>query len=74
MDENKEDFRSWLNDLGKIVETIDNTFISEDCKIVVELPEEKFRKFQKNFREIDSKRDEIVVYIDNVQFTFFLKK
>ena len=33
-----------------------------------------FRKFQKNFREIDSKRDEIVVYIDNVQFTFFLKK
>lgn len=74
MDANKEDFRNWLNDLGKIVETIDSTFISEETKLVIELSEEKFRKFQKNFREVDSKREEIVVYIDNVQFTFFLKK
>lgn len=74
MDENKEDFRNWLNDLGKIVESIEKTFISENTKLVIELPENKFRNFQKNFREIDNKRDEIVVYIDNVEFTFFLKK
>ena len=74
MDENKENFRDWLSDLGKIVESIENTFISENVKLVIELPEDKFRKFQKNFREIDNKRDEIVVYIDNVEFTFFLKK
>lgn len=74
MDENKENVRDWLNQLGLVVETIEKTFINDSCKIVVELEEEKFRKFQKNFREVDSKRDEIVVYIDNVQFTFFLKK
>jgi hypothetical protein len=57
-----------------IVETIEKTFINDSCKVVVELDEEKFRKFQKNFREIDNKRDEIVVVIDNIEFTFFLKK
>lgn len=74
MEEDKKNTRDWLNELGLIVETIDNTFISENCKIVVELEEEKFRKFQKNFREIDGKRNEIVVLVDNVEFTFFLKK
>ena len=61
MDENKEDFRSWLNDLGKIVETIDNTFISEDCKIVVELSEEKFRKFQKN------KKYSLIIFVAKIE-------
>lgn len=74
MDENKKDFRNWLSELGVIVETIEKTFISENCKIVVELDEEKFRKFQMNFREIDRKRNEIVIVVDNVEFTFFLKK
>lgn len=74
MDENKESFRDWLKDLGLIVETIEKTFISENCKIVVELEEDKFRDFQKNFRQIDKTRNEIVVMIDNVEFTFFLKK
>ena len=74
MDENKENTRNWLNDLATIVESIEKTFISENCKIVVELEEEKFRKFQKNFRDIDRLNDEIVVVIDKVEFTFFLKK
>ena len=74
MDENKENVRDWLNQLGLIVETIEKTFIDNNCKVVIELEEEKFRKFQKNFREIDNKRDEIVVVIDNIEFTFFLKK
>jgi len=74
MDENKENTRNWLNDLATIVESIEKTFISENCKIVVELEEEKFRKFQKNFRDIDKINDEIVVVIDKVEFTFFLKK
>jgi hypothetical protein len=74
MDENKENTRIWLNDLATIVESIEKTFISENCKIVVELEEEKFRKFQKNFRDIDRLNDEIVVVIDKVEFTFFLKK
>jgi len=74
MDENKENVRDWLNDLGLIVESIEKTFISENCKIVVELEEDKFRKFQRNFREIDRTRNEIVVVIDNIEFTFFLKK
>ena len=74
MDENKENVRDWLNDLGRIVETIDNTFISESCKIIVEIEESKFRKFQKNFREIDRTRDEIVVVIDNIEFIISSKK
>lgn len=74
MDEDKKNIRDWLSDLGLIVESIENTFISESCKIVVELQEEKFRNFQKNFREIDRTRNEIVVVIDNIEFTFFLKK
>lgn len=74
MDENKKDFRDWLNELGLIVETIEKTFISENCKIVVELDEDKFKNFQKNFREIDKNRSEIVVVIDNIEFTFFQKK
>ncbi len=74
MGEDKENVRDWLNDLGLIVETIEKTFISDSCKIVIELEEEKFRKFQKNFREIDRTRNEIVVVIDNIEFTFFLKK
>jgi|LakMenE01Jun11ns_1017448.scaffolds.fasta_scaffold9938274_3 hypothetical protein len=74
MDENKENVRDWLNQLGLIVETIEKTFIDNNCKVVIELEEEKFRKFQKNFRDIDRNRDEIIVVIDNVEFTFFLKK
>jgi hypothetical protein len=74
MDENKENVRDWLNQLGLIVETIEKTFINNNCKVVIELEEEKFRKFQKNFRDVDRTRDEIVVVIDNVEFTFFLKK
>jgi hypothetical protein len=74
MDENKENVRDWLNQLGLIVETIEKTFINNNCKVVIELEEEKFRKFQKNFRDVDRTRDEIVVVIDNFEFTFFLKK
>lgn len=74
MAEDKENVRDWLNDLGLIVETIEKTFISENCKIIVELDEEKLRKFQKNFRDIDRTRNEIVVIIDNVEFTFCVKK
>jgi hypothetical protein len=74
MDENKENVRDWLNQLGLIVETIEKTFIDNNCKVVIELEEEKFRKFQKNFRDIDRNRNEIIVVIDNVEFTFFLKK
>lgn len=74
MDENKEDFRTWLNQLGLVVETIEKTFISENCKIVVELDEDKYRKFQKNFREIDRSRNEIVIVVDNVEFTFSVRK
>ena len=74
MDENKENPRDWLNDLGKIVETIETTFISEGTKVVVELPEEKFRKLQTNFREIDKFNNEIVISISDIDFTFVLKK
>ena len=74
MDENKEDFRTWLGQLGLVVETIEKTFISENCKIVVELDEDTYRKFQKNFREIDRTRNEIVIAVDNVEFTFSVRK
>lgn len=74
METNKENARDWLTELGVIVESIEKTFISDNCKIVVELEEEKFRKLQKNFRDIDRLRNEIVIVIDNVEFTFFLKK
>lgn len=74
MGEDKENVRNWLSDLGKIAETIENTFISEGCKIIIELEEEKMRKFQKNFREIDRNNNEIVIMVDNVEFIFSLKK
>lgn len=74
MDEDKENVRDWLGELGQIVETVEKTFISESCKILVDLDEKNFRKFQKNFREIDKTRNEIQVIIDNIEFTFFLKK
>ena len=74
MEENKENVRDWLSELGLIVEVIEKTFISNSCKIIVEIEEDKFRKFQTNFREIDKNRNEIIVHIDDVEFTFVMKK
>ena len=74
MEENKENSRDWLTQLAELTESIDNTFISGHCKIIVELPEEKFRKLQTNFREIDKFNNEIVISISDIDFTFVLKK
>jgi len=74
MEENKENVRDWLSELGLIVEVIEKTFVSNSCKIIVEIEEDKFRKFQTNFREIDKNRNEIIVQIDDVEFTFVMKK
>lgn len=74
MEENKESPRDWIVQLGDIVESIDKSFISNGCKIFVELDENQFRFLQKNFREIDMVNQEIIVMIDNTQFTFSLKK
>lgn len=74
MEQNQENPRDWLTQLAEISDIIDNTFISEHTKVVVELPEEKFKKLQQNFREIDNKSEEIVILISNVEFTFVLKK
>lgn len=74
METDKENTGNWLEDLGKITDVIEGTFISENCKIVVELPEEKFKKLQKNFREIDKMSDEIIIEVSDVVFTFVLKK
>ena len=74
MEENKENSRDCLTQLAELTESIDNTFISGYCKVIVELPEEKFRKLQSNFRQIDKFNNEIVVSISDVDFTFVLKK
>ena len=74
MEENKENSRNWLTQLAELTESIENTFISGHSKIIVELPEEKFRKLQTNFREIDKGNNEIVISISDVDFTFVLKK
>lgn len=74
MESNQESPRDWLTQLAEIADVIDSTFINEQCKIVVELNEDKFRKLQTNFREIDNNRDEIVISISNTDFTFVLKK
>lgn len=73
MEENQKNIGNWLEDLAKITDTIEQTFISDNCKIVVELNEEKFRNLQKNFREIDKLNSEIVIEISEVTFTFVLK-
>ena len=74
MEENKQNSRDWLTQLAELTESIENTFISGHSKIIVELPEEKFRKLQTNFREIDKGNNEIVISISDVDFTFVLKK
>lgn len=74
MEQNQENPRDWLTQLAEISDTIDNTFIAEHTKVVVELPEDKFKKLQTNFREVDNKSEEIVISISNVDFTFVLKK
>jgi ADP-dependent phosphofructokinase/glucokinase len=74
MDENKENSRDWLTQLAELTESIDNTFISGHCKVIVELPEKKFRKLQNNFRQIDKFKNESVVSISDIDFTFVLKK
>ena len=74
MESNQESPWDWLTQLAEIADVIDSTFINEQCKIVVELDEDKFRKLQTNFREIDNNRDEIVISISNTDFTFVLKK
>jgi len=74
MDEVKENARNWLEDLGKITDVIENTFISDSCRIVVELPEDKFRNLQKNFRDIDRLNEEIIIEVSDVIFTFVLKR
>ncbi len=73
MEENKENARDWLTQLAELTESIDNTFISGHCKVIVELPEEKFRKLQKNFRDVDRANNEIVISISDIDFTFVLK-
>jgi hypothetical protein len=74
MEKNKENSGDWLTQLAELTESIENTFISGYSKIIVELPVEKFRKLQNNFREIDKGNDEIVISISDVDFTFVLKK
>ena len=74
MDEVKENARNWLEDLGKITDVIENTFISDSCRIVVELPEDKFRNLQKNFRDIDRLNEELIIEVSDVIFTFVLKR
>ena len=74
MEENKENSWDWLTQLAELTESIDNTFISGYCKIIVELPEEKFRNLQKNFRDVDRANNEIVISISDIDFTFVLKK
>lgn len=74
MEENKENSRDWLTQLAELTESIENTFISGHSKIIVELPEDKFRKLQTNFREIDKGNNEIVISISDIDFTFVLKK
>ena len=74
MEETTENSGEWLTQLAELTESIDNTFISGHCKIIVELPEEKFRKLQTNFREIDKFNNEIVISISDIDFTFVLKK
>jgi hypothetical protein len=74
MEEIKENSRDWLTQLAELTESIENTFISGHCKIIVELPVEKFKKLQNNFREIDKGNNEIVISISDVDFTFVLKK
>lgn len=74
MDENQENSRDWLTQLAELTESIEKTFISGYSKIIVELPEDKFKKLQKNFREIDNYNKEIVISISNLDFTFVLKK
>ena len=74
MEENKENSRDWLTQLAELTESIEKTFISGYSKIIVELPEDKFRKLQKNFREIDKGNNEIVISISDIDFTFVLKK
>lgn len=74
MEENKENSRDWLTQLAELTELIEKTFISGHCRIIVELPEEKFRNLQNNFREIDKGNNEIVISISDVDFTFVLKK
>ena len=74
MEENKENSRDWLTQLAELTEAIENTFISGYSKIIVELPEDKFRKLQKNFRDVDRGNNEIVISISDIDFTFVLKK
>jgi hypothetical protein len=74
MEENKENSRDWLTQLAELTESVEKTFISGHCRIIVELPEEKFRNLQKNFRDVDKGNNEIVISISDVDFTFVLKK
>ena len=74
MEENQKNIGNWLEDLAKITDTIEQTFISDNCKIVVELTEDKFKKLQKNFRDIDKMNEELIIEVSDVIFTFVLKK
>jgi dipeptidase len=74
MEKNQKNTGNWLEDLAKITDTIEQTFISKNCKVVVELEEDDFRKLQNNFREIDKINNELVIEISDVIFTFVLKK
>ena len=74
MEQNQENSRDWLTQLAEIADKIEDTFISEHTKVVVELPQDKFKNLQKNFREIDSINEEMIISISNIDFTFVLKK
>jgi len=73
MDANQKDVQTWLEELAKITDIVEQTFISKNCRIVVELNESEFRQLQKNFREIDNQNNEMIIEISDVIFTFVLK-
>jgi hypothetical protein len=73
MDANQKDVQTWLEELAKITDVVEQTFISKNCRIVVELNESEFRQLQKNFREIDNQNNEMIIEISDVIFTFVLK-
>jgi hypothetical protein len=68
----EESFEDELAKLAKIVEIIEDSFIStDDIEIELKVPDDKFKYLSQNLRY--QNQEKVTITIDNVSFTFLKK-
>jgi len=75
MGEDKKSFMDELSKLAEITNIVEESFLSEGkVSLVVELPEEEYKKTISHFREVDRTNEKFTISISDIDFNFVLSK